>query len=170
LLAASWIRLPRRTATATGAHVADKALRVFSPFVRFELGFETLCALPLALFAWLGVHSWRALRGDGRTLLCVVMVAAFLVMYCVLPVSQGHGYDVDIRVLVPMYTGLLLLILVATDAASRHVKIAAWTAAVWLALGNLALLNYELLPLDQTIGAYRALLQTYSSRTALCFL
>jgi len=152
----------RRRALATG-----KVLRLVSPFVRFDLRSEALCALPLALLAWLGVRRWRGLRGDGRTLLCIVMVGAFLAMYCVLPVSQGRGYDVDVRALAPMYTGIVLLILVAIDGASRRVQIAAWTAAAWLALVNLWLLNDKLLPLDQSIGVYRTLLQTVPPDSSL---
>jgi hypothetical protein len=140
--------------------VTDKVLRLVSPFVRFDLRSEALCGLPMALLAWLGVRRWKALRADRRTLLCVVMVGASLVMYCVLPVSQGHGYDVDVRALAPMYTGVVLLILIGFDTASRRVQIAASTAAAWLALVNLMLLDYKLLPLDQTIGVYRTLLQT----------
>jgi hypothetical protein len=140
--------------------ITGKVLRVVSPFVRFELRSEALCALPLALLAWLAVQRWRRLRADARTLLCVVMVGAFFAMYCVLPVSQGHGYDVDVRALAPMYTGVVLLILVAVDGASRRVQIAAWAAAAWLALANLWTLSYELRPLDQIVGAYRTLLQT----------
>jgi hypothetical protein len=95
------------------------------------------------------------------------MVGAFLAMYCVLPVSQGRGYDVDVRALAPMYTGIVLLILVAIDGASWRVQIAAWTAAAWLALVNLWLLNDKLLPLDQSIGVYRTLLQTVPPDSSL---
>jgi hypothetical protein len=147
--------------------LADKALRLVSPFVRFDLRSEALCALPIALLGWLGVRRWRALREDRRILLCVVMIGAFVVLYCVLPVSQGRGYDVDVRALAPMYTGVVLLILVAIDAASPRVQIAAWTVAVWLALVNLMLLDYKLLPLDQSIGVYRTLLQTVRADSTL---
>jgi hypothetical protein len=147
--------------------IAGKVPRLLLPFVRFDLPSEALCALPLVLFAWLGLRRWRQLREDRRASLCIVMVGAFLAMYCVLPVSQGHGYDVDVRALAPMYTGILLLILVAIDGASTHVQIAAWGVAAWLALANLWVLNYKLFPLDQTIGVYRALLQTLPPDSSL---
>jgi hypothetical protein len=165
-----WGLLDPAAATHGGSDwggVTGKVLRLLSPFVRFDLRSEALCALPLALLAWLGVRRWRGLRGDGRTLLCIVMVGAFLAMYCVLPVSQGRGYDVDVRALAPMYTGIVLLILVAIDGASWRVQIAAWTAAAWLALVNLWLLNDKLLPLDQSIGVYRTLLQTVPPDSSL---
>jgi hypothetical protein len=147
--------------------VADKILRLMLPFVRFDLPSEALCALPLLLLAWLGLRRWRGLREDGRASMCVVMVGAFLAMYCVLPVSQGHGYDVDVRALAPMYTGIVLLILVAIDGASQRVQVVAWSAAAWLALANLWVLNYKLFPLDQTIGVYRALLQSLPPDSSL---
>jgi hypothetical protein len=147
--------------------VTAKLLRLVSPFVRFGLRAEVLCVLPLALLAWLGIQSWKKLRRDGRALLCSVMVGAFLAMYCVLPVSQGHGYDVDVRALAPMYTGIILLMLLAIDQATERLQITAWAAAAWLALANLWCLQHELSPLDKTIGVYRAILQMVPEQSTL---
>jgi hypothetical protein len=147
--------------------VSAKLLRLVSPFVRFGLRSEVLCVVPLVLLAWLGVTRWKSLRGDGRALLCVVMVGAFLVMYCLLPVSQGHGYDVDVRALAPMYAGIVLLILLAIDGSAPRPQITAWAVAAWLALANLWCLQHELSPLNKTIGVYRAILQMVPEESTL---
>jgi hypothetical protein len=58
-----------------------------------------------------------------------------------------------------MYTGIILLILLAIDHAPQRLQITAWAAAAWLALANLWCLHHELSPLNKTIGVYRAMLQ-----------
>ena len=165
-----WGLLDPAAATHGGSDwggIAGKVLRLASPLVRFTPRFEVLCAVPLALLAWLGLRHWRSLRGDGRAWLCAVMAAAFLAMYCVLPVSQGHGYDVDVRALAPMYMSIVLLLLLAVDRGSRRLQSTAWAAGLTLALLNLWCLQHELLPLDRAIGVYRALLQTVPKQSTL---
>jgi hypothetical protein len=165
-----WGLLDPAAATHGGSDwggITAKLLRLVSPFVRFGPRFELVCAVPLALLAWLGFQNWTNLRGDGRAVLCAVMAAAFLVMYCVLPVSQGHGYDVDVRALAPMYVGIVLLLLIAVDRGSPRLQITAWAAGVSLAIVNLWCLQHELLPLNRTIGVYRALLQTVPEQSTL---
>jgi hypothetical protein len=147
--------------------ITAKILRLVSPFVRFGPRIEVLCALPLAVLAWLGFQNWRNLRGEGRAVLCAVMAAAFLAMYCVLPVSQGHGYDVDVRALAPMYASMVLLLLIAVDRGPPSLQITTWAAGVALAIVNLWCLQHELLPLNRTIGVYRALLRTVPEQSTL---
>ena len=147
--------------------ITAKILRLVSPFVRFGPRLELVCALPLALLAWLGFQNWKNLRGDGRAVLCAVMAAAFLALYCVLPVSQGHGYDVDVRALAPMYTSFVLLLLMAVDRGSARLQITAWVAGACLAVVNLWCLQHELTPLNRTIGLYRTLLQTVPEKSTL---
>src|ERR1700722_1379835 len=132
-----WGLLDPAAATHGGSDwggITAKLLRLVSPFVRFGPRFELVCAVPLALLAWLGFQNWTNLRGDGRAVLCAVMAAAFLVMYCVLPFSQGHGYDVDVRALAPMYVGIVLLLLIAVDRGSPRLQITAWAAGACLAV------------------------------------
>jgi hypothetical protein len=147
--------------------IAAKAERLVSPFVRFGVGSEALCALPLVLWALLGLRHLRKLAGDSRARLCVLMIGAFLAMYCVLPISQGHGYDVDVRALAPMYASIVLLLLMAIDHGTQRLQIAAWGASVTLAVANLCYLHHELFPLDRTIGVYRAMLQIVPARSTL---
>lgn len=104
---------------------------------------------------------------DSRARLCAVMVGGFLAMYCVLPVSQGRGYDVDIRALAPMYASIFLMILVAIDLSSSRLQVSAWAIGACLALANLWFLHHELLPLDRTIGVYRTLLRVVPERSTL---
>jgi hypothetical protein len=146
---------------------AAKARRLVSPFVRFGLRSEALCALPLVLVAWLGFRQWRKLPGNGRAVLCAVMIGAFLTLYWVLPISQGRGYDVDVRALSPMYASIVLLILLAIDRGSQRLQITAWAASACLALVNLWYLHDELAPLDRTIAVYRSLLQVVPDRSTL---
>lgn len=147
--------------------ITAKALRLVSPFVRFDLRSEALCALPLVLLAWLGFLQFRRLPGDGRARLCIVIAGAFLALYCVLPISQGRGYDVDVRALAPMYASMVLLILLAIDRGSRRLQIIAWAAGACLAVANLWYLHHELSPLDRTIGVYRTLLQVVPEQSTL---
>jgi hypothetical protein len=165
-----WGLLDPAAATHGGSDwggVTAKLLRLVSPLVRFTPQVELLCALPLALFVWLGFQHWRSLRGDGRALLCAIMAAAFLAMYCVLPVSQGRGYDVDVRALAPMYTSIVLMLLIAVDGVPPRLQLTAWAAGLALAMVNLWCLQHELLPLDRTIGVYRTLLQTVPKQSTL---
>lgn len=147
--------------------LTGKIVRLGSPFIRFDFRSEALCAVPLILFGCLGLQHWRQLPGDGRARFCAVMVTAFLVMYFVLPISQGRGYDVDVRALSPMYAGIVLLMLVAIDLGSQCLQITAWALGACLAVANLWFLHHELLPLDRTIGEYRALLKIVPERSSL---
>jgi hypothetical protein len=135
--------------------------------MRFDLRAETLCALPLVILACLAFSHSIELMRYGRGRLCSFLIGVFLALYCVLPISQGRGYDVDVRALAPMYVSVLLLMLLSLDLRARHLQISAWIAALALALANLGLLHYELAPLDRTIGAYRALLRVVPERSSL---
>jgi hypothetical protein len=165
-----WGLLDPSAATHGGSDwgtTTSKILRLVSPIVRFELRPEIVCALPLAFLGYLGFRQRRRSWADSRTRLCAVMVGVFLAMYCVLPVSQGHGYDVDIRALAPMYAAIALLILIAIDLSPRPLQVSAWAVGVYLALSNLWFLHHELLPLDRTIGLYRSLLKVVPERSSL---
>jgi hypothetical protein len=147
--------------------LTSKILRLSAPFVRFDLWSETFCVLPLALLVWPGYPHWKELLHNSRARLCAVMVGAFLALYCVLPVSNGHGHDIDLRALALMYVGVLLTMLVAIDLGSCRLQFSAWLANVLLALANLWLLHHELLPVDRTLGAYRALLKVVPEQSSL---
>jgi hypothetical protein len=145
----------------------SKSLRLFAAAVRFDVRSEVLCALPLAWIAWLTFRDVGKLVCEQRARLCVVMAATFLALYCVLPVSQGRIYDVDVRALAPMSISAVLAMLVVVDLGSRLVQVSAWAAAICLALANLWLLQHELSPLNRTIATYRALLLLVPERSSL---
>jgi hypothetical protein len=145
----------------------QKILRLIVPAARFGPAYEAPCALLLVLLLGLGLQQWARAARDSRARICAVVAAAFLLLYCVLPVSHGLGHDIDARALAPMYAAILLAVLVGVDLGSQRLQLASWVVGAALAVVNGLTLYHELAPVNQTLAEYRNVIRVVPEGAAV---